>query len=713
MPCLRAQEDPQGWAIREQNVLAKATLPIQAPQEVSGDVQEVMRDLAKSDQTRWVAVLLVLMALALSLFAATPRTAEAATKMDYYETGDNHSDQVSGADIFAQTFTATSTYVLTDVGVRIYKHGTATTLTVAVYETDNGSMNGVDYYTNLVDEATRSSSAVTSSTSGVFYSIAMTGEATLVENHVYAIVLSATGDNGTDAFYWREVLGGATYTGGNVEYSTDGGGTWVADTTSDFMFRTYGTLATDDEWESHDTGDNAVSTDNVYGDNWTAQTFTTGLTPHSVTRIGLKLYRTGWPGTVTVSIRDTENVTNIHPESGGDNVDICSGIIDGNVLTANAAGDWYYFQVDQAYLAVGHLYAIVLRAPDGATDNCVWWRLNDANPYADGNKEDSGDNGTTWASDLGSDYVFRIYGEQSDDIFDVAVFTDYREDGDWLIAVYYRCQVPPAYPGETTSQYMYFRFWSALHPAFTTKVGVMAWGFRPGFVYLSKQAVVDLGLHWERHYVVSIEPYAAKWNPDPAHIDYTMTSTNVDWVGNSKLALDYWVRTTAQSIEDEEGVDILTSTWGTIILPGGSDILTPSGGAMFLAALPDLSSIRPNLFSWTDKSFNIETGQWVHSGAHSPSTTLGAGVMASLTSVGAVIHLSGKDFGALLLFALVVIGANFLAKVTGDVRIPLSGGVVMILIIGWWSGLMSMAALAILIMLVVFMILWYIFLRNT
>jgi len=76
-------------------------------------------------------------------------------------------------------------------------------------------------------------------------------------------------------------------------------------------------------YEYYNTGDD--SSQSVYGSNWYAQTFTSSIA-HTITSVKLKLYRTGSPGTVTVSIRATDGSG--HPILP----DLCSGTTDGNTL---------------------------------------------------------------------------------------------------------------------------------------------------------------------------------------------------------------------------------------------------------------------------------------------------------------------------------------------------------------------------------------------
>jgi len=151
--------------------------------------------------------------------------------------------------------------------------------------------------------------------------------------------------------------------------------------------------------------------ESVYGAIWRAQTFTT-VNAHRIRSVKLKLYRYGYPGTVTVSIRAVDGSG--HPLLPG----LCSGTIDGNFLTTDTGGQWYEIDFGAGCnLAAATKYAIVVRATDGSSSsNCVRWRENSANPYATGNTEKSSTSGGdgTWSADATSDLMFEEWGTTND-----------------------------------------------------------------------------------------------------------------------------------------------------------------------------------------------------------------------------------------------------------------------------------------------------------
>lgn len=156
-------------------------------------------------------------------------------------------------------------------------------------------------------------------------------------------------------------------------------------------------------YEYYNTGDTTFSS--FYGMYWYAQTFTTSIA-HKITSVKLKLYRFGYPGMVTVSIRATDGSG--HPTGP----DLCSGTIDGNSLTAATGGTWYEITLGDGYnLAAATKYAIVVRAPGGGITNTLRWRLDTSGAYPGGCSESSSNSGSSWSSNPAYDLMFEEWGE--------------------------------------------------------------------------------------------------------------------------------------------------------------------------------------------------------------------------------------------------------------------------------------------------------------
>lgn len=140
----------------------------------------------------------------------------------------------------------------------------------------------------------------------------------------------------------------------------------------------------------------------VYGSYWSGQTFIPSIA-HRITSVKLKLWRHGSPGTITVSIRATSGG---RPTGG----DLCSGTTNGNTLSSEyTQPTWREISLGDGYnLAADTQYAIVVRAPDGDSNNDVdWWKNGDI--YAGGTRVRSTDSDSSWTSFAG-DLAFEEWG---------------------------------------------------------------------------------------------------------------------------------------------------------------------------------------------------------------------------------------------------------------------------------------------------------------
>lgn len=151
----------------------------------------------------------------------------------------------------------------------------------------------------------------------------------------------------------------------------------------------------------------ANSSTAIYDTNESAQTFTVGtLTTnarHFVSRIGIKAYRTGTPGTITVGIYAVDGS---HKPTGSA---LATSTVSANAWTTDTAGLWYDFDMTTPYeLAVSTEYAIVV---SGGVDssNKITWLLKSTSGYVGGQHETSADSGSTWTVGSG-DYNFYEYG---------------------------------------------------------------------------------------------------------------------------------------------------------------------------------------------------------------------------------------------------------------------------------------------------------------
>jgi len=133
---------------------------------------------------------------------------------------------------------------------------------------------------------------------------------------------------------------------------------------------------------------------------WYGQTFLT-TEDYLITKVKLLLYRSGTPGTVTVSIRAT---------SAGlpTGADLTSGTTNGDTLTEDSGGEWRAITFSSSYLLNSSTtYAIVIRSEAAG----LRWNCDSSSPsYAGGSDVHSVDSGANWDVTTSNDFMFETWG---------------------------------------------------------------------------------------------------------------------------------------------------------------------------------------------------------------------------------------------------------------------------------------------------------------
>lgn len=156
-------------------------------------------------------------------------------------------------------------------------------------------------------------------------------------------------------------------------------------------------------YEEYTVGDDSGST--IYGNYWSAQTFTVGAAGHTVTSVKLKMYRIGTPGILTVSISATGG--DGKPTGGA----LTSGTTNANLFTTTAPGQLYEIAVTEYILSPNTKYAIIIRISGGDWANCVPYRYDESSPtYDGGNWLASPNSGSSWGAYTGVDMMFEVWG---------------------------------------------------------------------------------------------------------------------------------------------------------------------------------------------------------------------------------------------------------------------------------------------------------------
>lgn len=156
----------------------------------------------------------------------------------------------------------------------------------------------------------------------------------------------------------------------------------------------------------YDSGDNTYQA-LAATSQWIGQTFTPASS-HSCSRIRLKMYRANSPGTLTVSIRATDEITG-HPVTP----DLRSGTLDVNSITTSSSGEWYNIYLSSGIdLTAGTKYAIVCRCSTADGSNKLHFRLdNSDSTYPGGAEEWSTDSGEDWHTFSTNDLMFEEWGD--------------------------------------------------------------------------------------------------------------------------------------------------------------------------------------------------------------------------------------------------------------------------------------------------------------
>jgi len=164
-----------------------------------------------------------------------------------------------------------------------------------------------------------------------------------------------------------------------------------------------GSLALHEYYNTDDDGFDAV-----YDNEWVAQTFTPTIAL-KVRTVKLQLYRVLLPGTITVSIKATDDTG--QPTGG----DLCVGTIDGDTCVILPGSAWYEITLGPGYnLAADTKYAIVVRALNGDVFNFLGWRADKTSPtYTGGWLLHSVDGGSNWTDYLGWDLMFEEWALSS------------------------------------------------------------------------------------------------------------------------------------------------------------------------------------------------------------------------------------------------------------------------------------------------------------
>lgn len=428
-------------------------------------------------------------------------------------------------------------------------------------------------------------------------------------------------------------------------------------------------LPEDELWENHlPTTDSNIT---IYGNNYAAQTFTVDPESHSVNRIIVEGFRTGYPGTVTISIRECDD--------SGDPLfeDLSSGTFDAD-LTSNTTANFHGCLLTDYSLEYGEQYAIVISAEDGDADNYFMVREDgSAATYDGGSSGTSTNGGLNWSMDADDDLYFAVYGQELIELSDAKVFTGYLEDEDMLFTMAYYDLYVPQYPESEPRTSFWLQLREIDGTTILAQTTLLAWGYRPGSIYLSANQCESLVIGAE--YQIWLIGTMAEAPSD----SYTLAAS--DWMGSPSSFLDSWVITWAKEIAQYYDTDMTTYI-------NEGEVLNEVGSVLFANGIPALITIRPDIFQSSTYEPDYDAGTTTH--PYESSTTwdavLGTSATTALTSIGNIVGLSGRHVGAYGLILLYGLLCLLIAAKGGNGLIGAILGVP-IIVAGAWLHLIDIA----------------------
>lgn len=160
----------------------------------------------------------------------TPEFDETAVVQDFYMGGDDTDYEVFGVNWYAQTFTASATYPMSGIDLKMFREGEPGTVTASLRATAAGVPTLADLASGAID-----GDEFSENTNGEWIEIAFTTDYTVVSGTTYAIVVRATTGSATDYAGWRVDTNGV-YAGQACIDGADSGATWTGIAGEDFMF---------------------------------------------------------------------------------------------------------------------------------------------------------------------------------------------------------------------------------------------------------------------------------------------------------------------------------------------------------------------------------------------------------------------------------------------------------------------------------------------
>ena len=255
-----------------------------------------------------------------------------------------------------------------------------------------------------------------------------------------------------------------------------------------------------------------------------------------------------------------------------------------------------------------------------------------------------------WAAEAGVDYRpylvvnYTIPGLGTPSPFeiqDVAIFNNYKTDGDLLVTVRYACSYGDydldSSITQVSSDYFYVRIQQA--GTMVAQTTLPRWGSAVASIYLAPDSAHLINI-WGT-YAVDIAGNDHKFSPNIDSPDYTISSSN--WKGNNLLLLDAWCLSTATAIRPYY---ISGGTQQSLTVTVNSrQRLNSLGATVFEVGIPQLSSVRPAIFqvaSIPAMITNYSHTLAYEGGPDPPTISLGNRTMSAFNGLGTYFGLGSS-----------------------------------------------------------------------
>lgn len=386
------------------------------------------------------------------------------------------------------------------------------------------------------------------------------------------------------------------------------------------------------------------STTSIYGNIWAGQTFTTSSSsPHTVSQVKLMLERVGSPGTITLHLY---RISSGLPTG----TDITSGTYDGDIVSSNSS-NWYTIPLDEeTSLLSGTTYAICLDAVEGDSSDYILWSYNSSNPYSGGTALSSTNGGTTWTAVTANDYLFQIWGSSALVVQECKVFEGVKQSGDQLFVFSYQVVPQSSYLTKLSTDYFNIQLISGVDIVAQEKLP--AWNYLPCGFYLNAANAIPWGSN-----LTSIRIEGISGTDFEDEVSQYMLSSS-DWVGLDLYSLDDWIITTAYSLGSWYGSTFVG------IDSSGNTILSSDGGALFIKGIPNIETIRPDLFSIGSTPNIVIPDEGEPSYAESVLGNMGTMWDDAMDSLGTMLGVGGDFVGGGLWVAFIIMAVAIIGTVT-------------------------------------------------